>query len=179
VRRGAQIASLLAALALALAACGGGQEDESAAGPQVVPDEAPGPDTGPAPPAATQVEPEPEPDPPDDEADGPGGGEDVPGGGGAGDEGNRVPVVFELGPDDMLEPSTISVPEFLGLRLEVRSTDDEAHRVDLLVDPPVRLTVSPGGSAGLGVMGQREGRYALEVDGARAGTLVAGVEPGP
>jgi hypothetical protein len=28
-------------------------------------------------------------------------------------------------------------------------------------------------------MGQREGRYALEVDGARAGTLVVGVEPGP
>jgi hypothetical protein len=174
VRRGAQIASLLAALALA--ACGGG-EDESAAGPQVVPDEAPTPDTGPAPPAPTQEQPEP--DPPDGEADGPGGGEDVPGGGGAGDEGNRVPVVFELGPDDMLEPSTISVPEFLGLRLEVRSTDDEPHRVDLLVDPPVRLTVSPGGSASLDVTGQREGRYALEVDGARAGTLVAGVEPGP
>ena len=176
MRRRGQVASLLAALALA--ACGGG-EDESAAGPQVVPDEAPTPDAGPAPPAATQEEPEPEPDPPDDEADRPGGGEDVPGGGGAGDEGDRVPVVFELGPADMLEPSTISVPEFLGLRLEVRSTDDEAHRVDLLVDPPVRLTVSPGGSAGLGVMGQREGRYALEVDGARAGTLVAGVEPGP
>ena len=176
MRRGAQIASLLAALALA--ACGGGEEDESAAGPQVVPDEAPTPDTGPAPPAATQEDPELD-DPPDDEADGPGGGEDVPGGGGAGDEGNRVPVVFELGPDDMLEPSTISVPEFLGLRLEVRSTDDEPHRVDLLVDPPVRLTVSPGGSAGLDVTGQREGRYALEVDGARAGTLVAGVEPGP
>ncbi|MDQ3090483.1 MAG: hypothetical protein M3R46_02235, partial [Actinomycetota bacterium] len=63
--------------------------------------------------------------------------------------------------------------------LEVRSTDYEPHRVDLLVDPSVRLTVSPGGSAGLGVMGQREGRYALEVDGARAGTLVVGVEPGP
>ncbi len=175
MRRRAQVAALLTVLALA--ACGGGEEDESAAGPQVVPDEAPTPDTGPAPPAATQEEPEP--DPPGDEADGPGGGEDVPGGGGAGDEGNRVPVVFELGPDDMLEPSTISVPEFLGLRLEVRSTDDEPHRVDLLVDPSVRLTVSPGGSAGLGVMGQREGRYALEVDGARAGTLVVGVEPGP
>ncbi len=176
MRRRAQVASLLAAMALA--ACGGG-EDESAAGPQVVPDEAPGPDTGPAPPAATQVEPEPEPDPPDDEADGPGGGEDVPGGGGAGDEGNRVPAVFELGPDDMLEPPTVSVPEFLGIELVVRSSDDEAHRIDLLIDPPVQLTVSPGGSASLDVTGQREGRYALEVDGARAGTLVAGVEPGP
>ncbi len=177
MRRPAQAAPVLAALAL-VAACGGAEE-EGAAGPQLVPDEAPTPDPGPAPPAATQEEPEPEPDPPDDEADGPGGGEDVPGGGGAGDEGNRVPVAFELGPDDMLEPSTISVPEFLGLRLEVRSTDDEAHRIDLLIDPPVQLTVSPGGSASLDVTGQREGRYALEVDGARAGTLVAGVEPGP
>jgi hypothetical protein len=175
VRRGAQIASLLAALALA--ACGGGEEDESARGPQAGPDDPVRPDTGPAPPAATQ--PEPAPDPRDDEADGPGGGEDVPGGGGAGDEGNRVPVVFELRPGDTLAPSTISVPEFLGLRLEVRSSDDEPHRIDLLVDPPVGLTVSPGGSAGLDVMGQREGRYALEVDGARAGTLVVGVEPGP
>jgi hypothetical protein len=171
VRRGAQIASLLAALALA--ACGGGEEDESGRGPQAVSDDPVRPDTGPAPPAATQ------PEPSDDETEGPGGGEDVPGGGGAGDEGNRVPVVFELRPGDTLAPSTISVPEFLGLRLEVRSSDDEPHRIDLLVDPPVRLTVPPGGSAGLDVMGQREGRYALEVDGARAGTLVVGVEPGP
>ena len=176
MRRPAQAAPVLAALAL-VAACGGAEE-EGGAGPRVVPDDPATPDTGPAPPAATQEDPELD-DPPDDEADGPGGGEDVPGGGGAGDEGNRVPVVFELGPDDMLEPSTISVPEFLGLRLEVRSSDDEPHRVDLLVDPPVRLTVSPGGSASLDVTGQREGRYALEVDGARAGTLVAGVEPGP
>ncbi len=171
MRRGAQIASLLAALALA--ACGGGEEDESGRGPQAVSDDPVRPDTGPAPPAATQ------PEPSDDETEGPGGGEDVPGGGGASDEGNRVPVVFELRPGDTLAPSTISVPEFLGLRLEVRSSDDEPHRIDLLVDPPVRLTVPPGGSAGLDVMGQREGRYALEVDGARAGTLVAGVEPGP
>lgn len=171
MRRRAQIASLLAALALA--ACGGGEEDESGRGPQAGPDGPIRPDTGPAPPAATQ------PEPSDDEAEGPGGGEDVPGGGGAGDEGNRVPVVFELRPGDTLAPSTISVPEFLGLRLEVRSSDDEPHRIDLLVDPPVGLTVPPGGSAGLDVMGQREGRYALEVDGARAGTLVVGVEPGP
>lgn len=162
--------------ALALVACGG-EEEGSGAEPRVVPDDPATPDTGPQPPAATQEQPEPE--PPDDEAEGPGGGEDVRGGGGAGDEGNRVPAVFELGPDDMLEPPTISVPEFLGIRLEVRSSDDEAHRLELLVDPPVQLTVSPGGSAGLDVMGQREGRYAVEVDGARAGTLVVGVEPGP
>jgi hypothetical protein len=176
VRRRAQVASLLAALALA--ACGGGEEDEGAAGPQVVPDDPATSDTVPPPPARTREDPEPD-DPPAGDADGPGGGEDVPGGGGVGDEGTRVPVVFELGPDDMLEPSTISVPEFLGLRLEVRSSDDEPHRIDLLVDPPAGLTVPPGGSAGLDVMGQREGRYALEVDGARAGTLVVGVEPGP
>jgi hypothetical protein len=162
--------------ALALAACG--EEEETGAGSRVVPDDptATGTDSAPTTTAPAQ---DPDARPPAGESDGPGGGEDVPGGGGAGDEGTRVPVVFDLRPDDTLEPSTISVPEFLGLRLEVQSADAESHRVELLVDPPVRLTVAPGASAGLGVMGQREGRYALEVDGARAGTLVVGVEPGP
>ncbi|MCP9490829.1 MAG: hypothetical protein MSC31_13285 [Solirubrobacteraceae bacterium MAG38_C4-C5] len=170
-RRRALGGSLLAAAAL-VAACG--EEEPTAAGPpRVAPDgpTATGTATAPTPPPTAPAQ---EPD-----SGSPGGGEDVPGGGGAGDEGNRVPAVFELGPDDMLEPPTVSVPEFLGIRLEVRSSDDEAHRIELLVDPPVQLTVAPGGSAGLDVMGQREGRYALEVDGARAGTLVVGVEPGP
>jgi hypothetical protein len=174
VRRWTQVAPVLVALAL-MAACGGEEEEEGAAGTRDVPEAPASPDT--APPTATQEEPEPEPS--RDGTDGPGGGEDVPGGGGAGDEDNRVPAVFALGRDEMLEPSTVSVPEFLGLRLEIRSSDEAAHRVELLVDPPAQLTVSPGGSAGLDVMGQREGRYALEVDGERAGTLVVGVEPGP
>ncbi len=175
MRRSTQAAPVLAALTL-VAACGGAQE-ESGAEPRVVPDDPATSDTDPAPPVPTQEQPQPE--APEDEADEPGGGEDVPGGGGAGDEGNRVPAVFELGPDDMLEPPTVSVPEFLGIELVVRSSDDEAHRIDLLINPPVQLTVSPGGSVSLGVTGQREGRYALEVDEARAGTLVVGVEPGP
>lgn len=174
MRRRAHVAPSLAVLALA--ACGGGEE-ASTAGPQVVPDRPATPDTGPPPPAPTPEQPGAEPS--DEEADGPGGGEDVPGGGGAGDESNRVPAVFELGRDDMLAPATISVPEFLGIQLVVRSGDDEVHRVELRVDPPVALTVSPGESVSVDVMGQREGRYALEVDGTRAGTLVVGVEPGP
>ncbi|MDQ3769361.1 MAG: hypothetical protein M3370_07795, partial [Actinomycetota bacterium] len=111
------------------------------------------------------------------EADGPGGGEDVPGGGG--DANALVPAVFDLGADGRLTPRTVGVPEFLGIRFEVRSSDDEAHRVTLLVDPPVQLTVPPGGGASRDVMGQREGRFAITVDGERAGTLEVGVEPGP
>lgn len=171
MRRLAQLVALLAALALA--ACG---EEETGGDPRGGPEDPAATVTAPAPtspPTAGQREPE----PPAGEADGPGGGEDVPGGGG--DANALVPAVFDLGPDGRLTPRTVGVPEFLGIRLEVRSSDDEPHRVKLLVDPPVQLTVPPGGSASLDVMGQREGRFAITVDGERAGTLEVGVEPGP
>lgn len=159
--------------ALVLAACG---EEETAREARSVPDEPAATGTAPAPPSPPAVT-ERGPEPPAGEADGPGGGEDVPGGGG--DANALVPAVFDLGPDAMLTPRTVGVPEFLGIRLEVRSSDDEAHRVELRVDPPVQLKVPPGGGASTDVMGQREGRFALTVDGERAGTLEVGVEPGP
>lgn len=174
MRRAAPIAPLLAALALA--ACGGKDEGEATPGARDVPD---GPATAdearPAAPPQTTTGPGSE---AGDEAEG--GrprGEDQPGGGT--DANALVPAVYELGPDGALTPRTIGVPEFLGIRLVVNSTDDEAHRVELQVDPPVRLTVSPGGRASLDVTGQRAGRFALTVDGERAGTLEVGVEPGP
>lgn len=172
MRRLAQVAAVLAALALA--ACG---EEETGGGSRGGPDQPPATGTAPAatpPPTASQPEPGPAPG----EADAPGGGgEDVPGGGG--DANALVPAVFDLGADGRLTPRTVGVPEFLGIRLEVRSRDDEAHRVSLLVDPPVQLRVPPGGGASRDVMGQREGRFAITVDGERAGTLEVGVEPGP
>ena len=171
MRHRAQVATVLAALVLA--ACG---EEEDGGAARGVPGEPAATGSAPAqtsPPTTREREPE----PPAGEADRPGGGEDVPGGGG--DANALVPAVFDLGPEAMLSPRTVGVPEFLGIRLEVRSNDDEAHRVELRVDPPVQLSVPPRGSASIDVTGQRAGRYAVTVDGERAGTLDVGVEPGP
>ena len=174
MRRLLQAATVLAALAVA--ACG---EQEDGVGARGLPDEPAAIATAPAP-TSPPTTPERELQPPaggPGGPGGPGGGEDVPGG--EGDANALVPAVFELGPDATISPRTVGVPEFLGIRLEVHSSDDEAHRVELRVAPPVQLTVPSGGSASLDVMGQRKGRFALTVDGERAGTLEVGLEPGP
>ncbi|HEV2820084.1 MAG TPA: hypothetical protein VGW11_06220 [Solirubrobacteraceae bacterium] len=171
MRYRAQVPTVLAALALG--ACG---EEETGGEARVLPDDPAATGTAP-PPASTPTAREPQSEPLAGGADRSGGGEDVPGGGG--DANALVPAVYDLATDAVLSPPTVGVPEFLGIRLEVRSSDDEAHRVELRVDPPVQLTVPPRGSASVDVMGQREGRYAVTVDGERAGTLEVGVEPGP
>jgi hypothetical protein len=78
-----------------------------------------------------------------------------------------------------LEPSAVSAPAGVTIQLTVVSGDGHAHQVVLRVTPPRALAVPAGGRASARLAGLSQGRYELEVDGARAGALVVGAAPGP
>ena len=89
-----------------------------------------------------------------------------------------MPAAFTVAAGGALRPATITVPPFLAVELSVEAADGRAHRVLARTPSPVRFVVNAGGRAAV-QRGLRAGRYAIELDGRRAGTLVAGGEVGP
>lgn len=189
-----RVAVLLSASALALGACGGGeraarvepvapsatsadaQGTSGQAGPAPAAPAGPTGATGPASgatgaPAAPTT-------PPASPADAnPGGASaDSAGTGGAGDEEPiRQAARFQLG-SVTLEPASVRVAPFLGVRLVVVNVDEGVHHVEL-VGTDTAFDVQGGQTARRTLPGLEAGMYTLSVDGGKqAASVVAGDE---
>lgn len=169
--------ALTIACALAAGACGGGTTGPGTTSPTAsAPDAtAPPPDavqpgtgatTTPTTPAQTQTAPSQD-----------SGGADDPGGGG--EQAVRVPASFVVVAGGRLQPPVITVPPFLAVELSIRSDDGRPHRLVLETPEPHALAVAAGKRAAVRISGLPAGRYAVALDGRRAGALVAGGEVGP
>jgi hypothetical protein len=172
------LAALLAAAGLAVAGCG---DDEAATSGAPSPTPTPPPTasaTATPPTASAPSAPSPPPDAPTPTAT-PTTGEDQPGGGGD-EEAARVPVAITVGPDGTVSPSTISVPAFLALELQVRNRTGGSITVGWEASEPAgTFEVGVGKTGTRRVAGVKAGRYRLAIEGAGAATVVAGAEPGP
>jgi hypothetical protein len=168
---------------LTLSACGGGT---TGTGPSTEPTasapEATTPPTDATQPGTTAVTPPPTTttQPRTGPAEGTGG---ASGGGGDAAAGGaqrvRVPAMFAVIPGGRIMPPTITVPPFLAVELSVVANDGKPHRLLLRTTPPHMLRVAAGARAVVRLRGLRAGRYAVLLDGRRAGALVAGGEVGP
>lgn len=173
--RSSRCLSLAVLTALAVAGCGGGSVGSATTSPTASapdatspPPDATQPGTGPvttqtAAPAAharTQV-PAPSPSPA-------GGSQNV-----------RIPATFVAAPGGRLAPATITVPPFLAVEVSLQSADGKPHRLVLETPAPHTVRVPGGGRAAVRIPGLRAGRYAVLLDGRRAGALVAGGDGGP
>lgn len=163
--------------ALALAGCGGGST-----GPGTTNPTASAPDATAPPADATQPGTAPTTTPPATTTTPaqtkPGGG----GGGGAsggGEQSVRVPASYVVTPSGRLTPPTITVPPFLAVEISIRSDDGRPHTLVLQTPQPHTLQVAASERAAVRIPGLRAGRYAVMLDGRRAGALVAGGEVGP
>lgn len=167
--------------AFAVAGCGGGNTGTGPAGePTASAPEATAPPTDATQPGTTAVTPPaPTQTAPADER----GGGGASAGGEAGDDGGeqavRVPASFVVAAGGRLTPRTITVPPFLAVEISLRADDGKPHRLLLQTTPPHALPVAPGKRAAVRIRGLRAGRYAVLLDGRRAGALVAGGEVGP
>ena len=88
----------------------------------------------------------------------------------------RVPATFVVR-DGRLAPARVVVPPFLAVQVTVRS-DQAPHTIVLRTPMPKTLKVASGGRAGVRVAGLHAGRYAVELDGRPAGTIVAANDAG-
>jgi hypothetical protein len=167
--------AVLAALAIALTACGGGNTgagvatDPTASAPEATapPADATQPGTAPTTAATTTA-------PAQTETEPAGGADD-----GGGEQQVRVPASFVVTQSGRLTPPTITVPPFLAVEISIRSDDGKPHRLVLQTPVPHALQVAAGKRAAVRIAGLRAGRYAVTLDGRRAGALVAGGEVGP
>jgi hypothetical protein len=166
--------AVLTALTATASACGGGNTgpgttNPTASAPDATapPTDATQPGTAPAtaPPATTTTPPT----------------ETQPSGdaGGGGEQQVRVPASFVVTHSDRLTPPTITVPPFLAVEISIRSDDGRPHTLVLQTPTPHTLQVAAGRRAAVRIPGLRAGRYAVTLDGRRAGALVAGGEVGP
>lgn len=162
--------ALLAALALAVGACGGGNtgagtSQPTASAPEATtpPPDATQPGTGPVTTPTTTT-------PAQTQPSGDAGGEE---------QAVRVPASFVVAPGARLTPRTITVPPFLAVEISVRSDDGRPHRLVLETPVPHALEVAAGARAAVRIPGLRAGRYRVTLDGRPAGALVAGGEVGP
>ena len=173
----------LVALVLALSGCGGGDESTSAV-PSSTATEGPTatetPTGTPTPPVATAPSaPEPPPDAPTPDPTPGQAGEDQPGGGGD-EAGARVPVAVTVGSDGTISPTTVYVPAFFALELQVRNRTGSPLRVSWDASKPTgSFSVGVGKVGTRRVNGLKRGSYFLSIDGAGTVAVVAGAEPGP
>jgi hypothetical protein len=99
--------------------------------------------------------------------------------GDGGEQAVRVPASFVVTQSGRLTPPTITVPPFLAVEISIRSDDGRPHTLVLQTAQPHTLQVAAGQRAAVRIAGLRAGRYAVTLDGRRAGALVAGGEVGP
>jgi hypothetical protein len=88
----------------------------------------------------------------------------------------RLPATFKILPSGALSPPTVTAPARVPVLLTVVSGDGRAHRARVRAH---ELMVPPHGRASVLLTGLKNGRYALDIDGAPKGALVVGVAPGP
>lgn len=98
---------------------------------------------------------------------------------GGGSQPVRVPATFVAVGHGRLTPPTITIPPFLAVEISLRSRDRKPHELVLRAPVPHALQVGPGGTARMRIPGLRTGRYAVLLDGHRAGALVVGGDGGP
>jgi hypothetical protein len=175
--------TLLAAVALTLAACGGDAQTSADPTATAAP-AATATATATASPSATSTPEASAPSAPTPPADAPAatatpGGESQPGGGG--DEAEaRVPIAITVGSDGGVSPRTVSVPAFLALELQVRNRTAAPITVTWNASAPAgAFEVGAGKVSGRRVAGLKAGSYPLAVTGAGTATVVAGTEAGP
>ena len=163
---------LTAAIALAVSACGGGNTGAGSAPPTASAPDATAPPTDATQPGTTSVTPPPAQTQPSR-------GADDGGATGGGEQSVRVPATFTVAASGRMTPPTITVPPFLAVELALVSDDGRPHTLVLRTATPHVLHVAAGGRAAVRIAGLRAGRYAVTLDGRRAGSLVAGGEVGP
>jgi hypothetical protein len=175
MRRSPRCLSLAVLTAVALAGCGGGSvgggtttpPTASAPDAKAPPTDATQPGTGPvttqtmAPTQTHTPVPAPSPSPA-------GGSRNV-----------RIPASFVAAPGGRLAPARITVPPFLAVEVSLQSADGKPHRLVLQTPTPRTLAVGAGRRAAVRIAGLRAGRYAVLLDGRRAGALVVGGDGGP
>ena len=157
---------------VALAGCGGDDEQTSAtqATPAPPPSQtatatpSPTPTATPTPSATTQPTPT---------ATSP---EDQPGGAGD-EEAIRVPAEFTISPDLKISPQQISVPAYLQIEITVRNKSDQP--VDVTWAGAKLMTVQAHGGASTTVKGRKKGSYVVSAKPGGDALIVTGVEPGP
>jgi hypothetical protein len=160
--------------AVALAGCGG--DDEQTSATQATP--APPPSqtatatptatatATPTPSATATAQPSPTATSPEDQP------------GGAGDEeAIRVPAEFTISPAGKITPPQISVPAFLQIEITVRNRS--GRPVDVTWASDKLMTVQPHGGASTIVKGRKKGSYVLSANPGGDALIVTGVEPGP
>jgi hypothetical protein len=148
-------------LVLALAGCGGDEEDESAATTETAP---------PAETTATESEPtttEEEPPNPETETlpnDGDGTSEPENGPGGAGDEEPAQTLAMFTGSDGRITPRVVRVPAYISVRVELHSGDGAEYGLEFDGE-----TITVGGGLG---------SVSTTIDGLRPGAKVVGTPTG-
>jgi hypothetical protein len=169
--RWALAAAVLAlALAPALAACGGDDEDSAGEAERAPTTTEPAPtETEEAQPGgdAAPTEAEPPPEAPDDEPESPGEAlpspEDQPGG--AGDEEPARSLALFSGEDGRITPRTVRVPAYISIRVELSSEDGQEYGLTFEGET-IRVS---GGLASV----------STTIDGLRPGESVVGTPTGP
>jgi hypothetical protein len=78
-----------------------------------------------------------------------------------------------------LRPPELTVPAFVAVGLTVLSGDGRSHRIVIRTPVPRSVNLPAGGRVTIPLPGTRAGRYALEIDGKAAGSLLVGGEGGP
>jgi hypothetical protein len=165
---GSLLLALLVGLVVALAGCGGEQED-SAGGPQPPVVTTPEPTPTVQPTATPTAEPTAGPEPtatvgPEDQE------------GGAGDEeAPRVPVRFTIDGEG-LTPPQVSVPAFFPVVLTI---DNALPRGVTVTLGDVEITVAAGAQGQGRHPGLGPGEHAVDAGAAGRATILAGAEPGP
>jgi hypothetical protein len=147
-------AGLVLALALALAACGGDEEE-----PAATSEAQPPPTAEPAPTATEETEAE---EPESTEAEPPVSPEDQPGG--AGDEEPARSLALFTGEDGRITPRTVRVPAFISIRVELRAEDEREYGLSFDGET---IRVSGGLSS-----------VSTTIDGLRPGEAVVGTPAG-